>query len=495
MVIPRARLLLLCLCSRALSSPEVVDEVRLVQLWTFPTIRPETPLSERLRREEAPAEDDPELQDDGDLNAVVDGDLNAKDGPELQDDGDLSAAVDGDLNATVETETPNPLLRNSAALVNSTIIQEELKLRNESARDRLLLFWTVGCSYRVQDLVVHNVKNMRKFKAPFAARPLDIDLMFVHYDGNRSVWQQRYQNWYAKYATYSVDFVPGPGKSGLKIWLASDILLQNRMGHNININSYEYIWLLDEDASFDDMDLRRLVDLARESEAKIVTPAFTTTEPQKQKFRFDRDAARNDFDAKSSEGDEDQEAVIDMEDLREGEDSDDAGGGGDEEGTEHHNGVVGPPSDALLAPAATPDGLPAMLSSCQTGEAHCAFQMPKAGCKYRYVDFVEVSFALIAPSAFRAVMKGCPGCLPIRESVWGLDHVWCSVMASNSTERAKFCSILDAVPMIHRNYHTLPKYTNGNIKLLNRLTKQRVKASLRSFWAQPAREYACIPAH
>jgi hypothetical protein len=93
-------------------------------------------------------------------------------------------------------------------------------------------------------------------------------------------------------------------------------------------------------------------------------------------------------------------------------------------------------------------------------------QLPNPDCMYRYTNFVEVIFPFVRPKTLRDVLYGCQRCLH-RKTSWGLNQVWCNFAAGKqNTDRSTACALIDATPVIHRNFRTLSKkyaLINGHI--------------------------------
>lgn len=116
-------------------------------------------------------------------------------------------------------------------------------------------------------------------------------------------------------------------------------------------------------------------------------------------------------------------------------------------------------SGALLAlPAFTELG-----ATAAERELDYPMQAPRPSCQYRYTPVVEVIFPLIRAAALDPILTDCEHCIH-GKSTWGLDRVWCSWAARYLNEnRATSCAVLDATPVLHRNFKTLTaKYQGTN---------------------------------
>eukprot|EP00441_Pelagodinium_beii_P033623 CAMPEP_0197633336 /NCGR_PEP_ID=MMETSP1338-20131121/9721_1 /TAXON_ID=43686 ORGANISM="Pelagodinium beii, Strain RCC1491" /NCGR_SAMPLE_ID=MMETSP1338 /ASSEMBLY_ACC=CAM_ASM_000754 /LENGTH=339 /DNA_ID=CAMNT_0043204979 /DNA_START=39 /DNA_END=1058 /DNA_ORIENTATION=+ len=101
-------------------------------------------------------------------------------------------------------------------------------------------------------------------------------------------------------------------------------------------------------------------------------------------------------------------------------------------------------------PAFTQDG----VNSSDTKHSY-PFQLPQADCLYRYSGMVEVIFPFFRPVALETVLFDCEHCIH-NQSVWGLDYIWCSRVAHKvGKDRYKTCAVIDAAPVVHRNFHVL----------------------------------------
>jgi len=333
------------------------------------------------------------------------------------------------------SQSTNGTLRGDAPSFDEAVFRKELGFHNPLAQDRLLLFWPVQYGHLVPMYVQENAKNLDRFSHPSHERPLHVDIFLVHYDGKRSSWQQKCgMSWYGAHVRYSADT-----EAGLKMWLARDLLLADRS--QVRVDSYSYVWLLDEDAGLATLDVARMLKLARQSEANIVTPAFVNVCWNCTKSR---------------------ELLV----------------------------------SAAKTTAATRAGAHAaggML--CQTGEPMCKFQLPRSDCLYRYTNFVEVSFPLIKPAALRLLGR-CDKCMPNPHSTWGLNDVWCHLTAREPVLRSKSCAIIDETPILHYNFRTHPK--SGKLSRRIQAVKanwdalQRVKTSFGAAYAHDLRTYQCV---
>lgn len=122
-------------------------------------------------------------------------------------------------------------------------------------------------------------------------------------------------------------------------------------------------------------------------------------------------------------------------------------------------------SGALLAiPAFTQEGNTPeerMLSS--------PHQYPVPTCLYRYVPMIEVIFPLIRPIVLDLLFVQCPDCIR-NTTTWGLSDVWCGYAAhelltgreEGKRDGADACVVVDATPMVHKNFKNLKnKYIHG----------------------------------
>lgn len=121
-------------------------------------------------------------------------------------------------------------------------------------------------------------------------------------------------------------------------------------------------------------------------------------------------------------------------------------------------------SGALLAlPAFTELG-----ATAAERELDYPMQSPRPSCQYRYTPVVEVIFPLIRAAALEPILTDCEHCIH-GKSTWGLDRVWCSWAARYLNQnRATSCAVLDATPVLHRNFKTLTaKYQGTNSAATN----------------------------
>mmetsp|Transcript_116043 Transcript_116043/g.308666 ORF Transcript_116043/g.308666 Transcript_116043/m.308666 type:complete len:532 (-) Transcript_116043:56-1651(-) len=513
----------------------------------------------------------------------------------------------------------------AVSLASATIFRRaeppDLKPVQSSAEDRLLLFWAVGSSPEAMRLVSRNIAHARKFEAgqPGVLRPLVIDHYLAHYDLNRSGWEATMgAEWYRENVKYSARL------TGVKFWLATDLLLGNHKTRNalfynpmdphdvamtyksirraksaktttkvaaflegilqkstqgldrvsedlvhggigalskqewarlpkrdrlpaLDLATYEYAWLLDEDALFTDgLDLRRMVDHARESNANILTPSIlfegetgdprharledTTlwlnatnetnrTKPPPQAWgAVPMSPSARIFDEHSAEGychwlvlvnsssgtveecivrgamakrernqrfQESQEYRHEQQLLRRRKIE-------EQKRREKYRPLY--PGDLAIPAMYEEETLSDLGLGCQRNDTPCDLQAPVPSCSYRYTNFVEVSFPLMKPKAFYKVLGDCPFCLQRRGSIWGLDRVWCSMSADISGAANRSCAILDQSPVVHMNYKTLPKWNHDyHLALANYNwgNLYEVMDRGRKFWAQDAMALSC----
>jgi len=140
--------------------------------------------------------------------------------------------------------------------------------RTEAAPFKILLFFSLGAQPMTKRLVPRNVDHFR------ATSGLSGDVYLAHYDSKRDEWKKELGPWYEKNVDFSVEH------SGLKFWLAKDVLLPSQQEAKklprVDIHNYDYLWILDEDAHFYDTNLAKMFELASRAGASIMAPSFTT---------------------------------------------------------------------------------------------------------------------------------------------------------------------------------------------------------------------------
>eukprot|EP00415_Alexandrium_ostenfeldii_P001919 UN1919 len=134
---------------------------------------------------------------------------------------------------------------------------------------------------------------------------------------------------------------------------------------------------------------------------------------------------------------------------------------------------------------------------CQTGEAMCDFQLPLSTCRYRYTNFVEVSFPLLKPVALDKVLGKCTDCMPSRGSTWGLNRVWCAVATRGFGSSERSCAIIDETPIVHYNFHTHPKSSNDRAKssrawFANKNVQRHVEEQFRATYVHQFHTHQCV---
>jgi len=76
-------------------------------------------------------------------------------------------------------------------------------------------------------------------------------------------------------------------------------------------------------------------------------------------------------------------------------------------------------------------------------------------CKYRHVNFIEVMCPMFRSDVVKDILVNCENCLH-KNSVWGLDQLWCSWAASRtSTPIEQSCAVIDATAVVHTDHKSL----------------------------------------
>jgi len=237
---------------------------------------------------------------------------------------------------------------------------------------KILLFWAVDSSKRTQALVKKNVHHVEDAGIQF-------DVVLGHYSGVATDWDQ---NWYTKYV---VDSVRG---HGYKFHL-----MQRAYKEGLWEKQYEFIWALDTDIDVSKADIRRFLDMARQTQSPIVGPTYVTGTGQRILLQ----------------------AVQDQTLLR-------------REGSS-------PSRDVLRH------------GHVNTGPD--VIQAPDSGCDFRHTDFVELTAPLLRASVLKVVLHDCHDCIH-DESDWGLDLMWCKFVSERLNGRA--CALIDATPVMHLDW-------------------------------------------
>jgi len=117
------------------------------------------------------------------------------------------------------------------------------------------------------------------------------------------------------------------------------------------------------------------------------------------------------------------------------------------------------------------------------GNMSFPFQAPHTECEYRLTDIVEVIFPFFRPASLEAVLYQCDGCIG-EESTWGLNSVWCTFVQNKLRLKDLACSIIDAAPVIHADFRTIPgKYAGAGITASNRSVNKDFKGvNLKQKW-------------
>lgn len=262
-------------------------------------------------------------------------------------------------------------------------------------------------------------------------RPLRFDVYLAHYDHRQSDWMADPD----AERWYKDNVRYSWQKSGIKFRLAQELLTDTR----VDLRAYDWLWILDEDADFRRIDLTLMLQDAQESGSVILTPAIIANDTQ---------LAWNSSDAAKT---------------------------------------------SLLS--VSQEVSASSQSGCQPADQICNFQAPHRSCRYRYVNFIEVSFPLVRPKAFQAVRANCRNCFH-RQSIWGLDHVWCRLAASAmKVNETVSCAILDRAGLIHQNFKTLSKWepdATPGYREGDWTNFQAVRSFNSKYWVQTYRQHQCV---
>lgn len=152
---------------------------------------------------------------------------------------------------------------------------------------KVLVFWSVGSTDRAMDLVKRNVAILRDEvrRARHSSSPLHVDVFLAHYDLKRILWvrTREQREWYAENVQFTAQ------EQGYKMKLVNLFLLNGGMPHGPKTFSYEWLWLLDEDADFSrGTSLQSLVQEARSSGALILGPAVILPPSTASEVSMDR---------------------------------------------------------------------------------------------------------------------------------------------------------------------------------------------------------------
>jgi len=150
------------------------------------------------------------------------------------------------------------------------------KPRCGAGRQRLLMFSSVSSRARTMELMKDNIDHARN---TYEAACLDVYL--VHYDSNQSAWISRYGGaWYRRNVQYTAH------QSGYKLQLMQRLLSEEQ------IREYDWVWAVDEDINFADLNISQMLDDARASGSGLTLPAFRQLSmyrngPRKEEWEFE----------------------------------------------------------------------------------------------------------------------------------------------------------------------------------------------------------------
>lgn len=284
------------------------------------------------------------------------------------------------------------LNRHIAAIKDERLLQLRAK-EQLRGKQRLLIFWSVGSGQRTQDLVTKNLNHLRATHRD----NLDVDVYLAHYDSNQSAWLdggrmgdgKDRSNWYQDNIAFSAQ------QSGHKFQLMKSLLTKK-----FDLESYSWVWSLDEDIDFTQTDIARFIELADQSGSLVVLPAFT--KPHGSLW----------------------------EELRSWEET--------------------------LA-AALPHATNSTLKSYPMQEVH-------PDCLYRHAPVVEYIAPIIKGPVLKTLLTSCEGCIHPDtnwglDRVW---CSWTANKYQHDKETA--CAIIDETPVAHFNFKTLPGKYEKNVE-------------------------------
>ncbi|CAE7796773.1 unnamed protein product [Symbiodinium sp. CCMP2456] len=255
---------------------------------------------------------------------------------------------------------------------------------------KVLLFWAVDNATRTQETVMRNVAYARRMGGRQCC-----DVILAHYEGSPNDWDK---NWYASEVTSSLQ------KPGYKFRFLQEAYREDQW-----TQKYEFVWALDSDIDFTDVNLVELFQLARSSGSLIIGPTFAGDQAWKTYAT----------DLMVDEAVESRKALLRSDNLVD----------------RQKINVLGKPD-------------------------------PR--CMMRHTDFVEMTAPLLSSMVLSLILKDCVDCIHDRAE-WGLDRVWCEMASEKFSVSA--CTLLDATPVRHLDWQTAK--VTADFKDAERKVKER----------------------
>jgi len=282
---------------------------------------------------------------------------------------------------------------------------------------KVLLFWAVDSDPKTQELVKKNVEHARRSGGKKCC-----DVMLAHYKGTPEEWEQ---DWMEREVTKS--FV----QNGYKFRLLKQAYTE--AVHHWE-DTYEFVWALDSDVDFSDVNLTRLFSTARATGSLIVGPTFAG-EQEWMTWTLNTQIGA-DGSSKLMRGRE-------MSSLQ---------------------------GNALMTDLSQEE--------MEDRQKIHILGRPDPSCSFRHTNFVEMTATLLHARVLYLILKECKDCIGA-DAEWGLDRVWCEMATRRLTNTAQMCALIDSSPVSHLDWK------KAVVTDAFKASETTVKEKYPSYWSSP----------
>mmetsp|Transcript_81411 Transcript_81411/g.143735 ORF Transcript_81411/g.143735 Transcript_81411/m.143735 type:complete len:339 (+) Transcript_81411:87-1103(+) len=281
-----------------------------------------------------------------------------------------------------------------------------------TAAYKILLYWAVDSNPETQAKVKANVEYAKSI--PQGGDDC-CDVMLWHYKGKPEEWKD--QVWYSK------TVVRNHSSAGFK-FKGLKLMYEDKNYTEKWVDKYEWVWALDSDVDFTQVNLARLFELCRKSGAMIVSPTFLGDAAQWTEFNMNlqgMDLRQQENHKKHAHNEHAVNAIAADGTVRE------TDFGEDENAIATQINVIG---------------------------------KPNKNCQFRHTTYVEMTAPLLHGKVLSALFENCDKCIG-ENAEWGLDRIWCR-HAKKTMGNSKPCAYIDETPVLHLDWRTAA--VNGEFK-------------------------------
>jgi len=282
---------------------------------------------------------------------------------------------------------------------------------------KVLFFWAVDSDPKTQELVKKNVEHARRVGGEKCC-----DIMLAHYKGKPEEWDQ---DWIDREVSSSLI------KNGFKFKLMQHAFKEASQRWQ---DKYEFVWALDSDVDFSEMNLTRFFSTARASGSYIIGPTFAG----------DQDWMTWTMNA--------QVGADGSSKLVRGKDMSSSSG------------------NALMTDMSHEE-----LQDRQT--IHILGR-PDPSCSYRHTNFVEMTATLLHAKVLSLIFQDCDNCIGA-DAEWGLDRIWCELATRRLMNTAHMCALIDSASINHLDWR------KATVTDAFKASEASVKEKYPSYWSSP----------